>query len=286
MRLSHNKKRNTAFVYEALVRELTKSVVKNNKNRQNKVVSIMKEHFSGETHLKEELQLYKSIYETTKIEKDTAEKIVLEAKKRYSELDKRKIFKEQSALINKINKILSNKVFNNFVPNYRNIASVYSIFNDKLPPKDRVLLEHNVIDQMSLEEGPSDSGTSHEERKSLEPVDNIVYSTFVQKFNKEYSDVLNESQKNLMTRYISSFADNGLELKIYLNEEIGRLKQSLLKAKSSVLTEEDPTIRPKIEAIHDVLESMNQKEVDVSMLETILKTQQLVQEIEENDNNG
>ena len=30
MRLKHNKKRNTAFVYEALVRELTESVVKNN----------------------------------------------------------------------------------------------------------------------------------------------------------------------------------------------------------------------------------------------------------------
>ena len=45
MRLKHNKKRNTAFVYEALVRELTESVVKNNKNKQNKIVDIIKEHF-------------------------------------------------------------------------------------------------------------------------------------------------------------------------------------------------------------------------------------------------
>ena len=41
MRLKHNKKRNTAFVYEALIRELTKSVVKNNKHKQNKIVSII-----------------------------------------------------------------------------------------------------------------------------------------------------------------------------------------------------------------------------------------------------
>ena len=41
MRLKHNKKRNTAFVYEALVRELTESVVRNNKNKQNKIVSIL-----------------------------------------------------------------------------------------------------------------------------------------------------------------------------------------------------------------------------------------------------
>ena len=58
MRLKHNKKRNTAFVYEALVRELTESVVKNNKNKQNKIVSIIKDHFTSESTLKRELDLY------------------------------------------------------------------------------------------------------------------------------------------------------------------------------------------------------------------------------------
>ena len=38
----HNKKRNTAFVYEALVRELTESVVKNNKNKQKTDPNIIK----------------------------------------------------------------------------------------------------------------------------------------------------------------------------------------------------------------------------------------------------
>ena len=92
MRLKHNKKRNTAFVYEALVRELTESVVKNNKNKQNKIVSIIKEHFTGDSVLKEELELYKSIYETRDINKNTAEKIVVEVKDRYDSLDKRKLF--------------------------------------------------------------------------------------------------------------------------------------------------------------------------------------------------
>ena len=78
MRLKHNKKRNTAFVYEALVRELTESVVKNNKNKQNKIVSIIKDHFSGESMLKEELSLYKSIYQTRDLEKNTAEKIMFQ----------------------------------------------------------------------------------------------------------------------------------------------------------------------------------------------------------------
>ena len=72
MRLKHNKKRNTAFVYEALVRELTESVVKNNKNKQNKIVKIIKEHFNISSNLKKELELYRSIYETKEVEKPIA----------------------------------------------------------------------------------------------------------------------------------------------------------------------------------------------------------------------
>ena len=111
MKLKHNKKRNTAFVYEALIRELTESVVKHNKNKQNKIVSIIREHFGKNSVLNEELSLYKSIYETRHIEKHLAEKIVVEVKQRYSNLDKKNIFKEQSVLINKINKGLSRKIF-------------------------------------------------------------------------------------------------------------------------------------------------------------------------------
>ena len=177
MRLKHNKKRNTAFVYEALVRELTESVVKNNKNKQNKIVSIIKDHFVKGSALNSELELYKTIYETRDIEKTTAEKIVVEVKEKHNSLNKKDLFVEQSALINKINKTLSTKVYNNFVPNYKTIASVYSIFQDALPIKDRILLEENIVDQMS--------SSVVTEQETQQPIDSIVYSTFVRKFNEE-----------------------------------------------------------------------------------------------------
>ena len=144
MRLKHNKK-NTAFVYEALVRELAKSIVKNNKNKQTKIVSIMKEHFSRGKELNRELELYKTIYEARDLEKRVAEKIINEVKSSYSSLNRKDLFREQSSLINKINKTLSKDIFNNFVPNYKNIATVYSIFQEALPIKDRVLLEERVL---------------------------------------------------------------------------------------------------------------------------------------------
>jgi hypothetical protein len=277
MRLKHNKKRNTAFLYEALVRELTESVVKSKKNKQNKIVSIIKEHFSKNSLLGRELDLYKSIYETRHIEKRLAEKIVLEAKKKHLNLNKSHIFKEQSALIGKINKTLTNKVFKNFLPNYKSLASVYSIFNDNVPVKDRVLLEENLIDQMS-----SSVGTKIDERQK--PIDNIIYGSFVNRFNEEYSHALSENQKVLLTKYISSFSDNGLELKVYLNEELWRLKTALTATKEGESVKQDPDAREKIEKVFSILEDFrDKKEIDLELLETVLKTQALVEEIEDVD---
>jgi len=278
MRLKHNKKRNTAFVYEALVRELTKCIVKNNKNKQMKIVSIMKEHFAKGTELNKELGLYKSVYETRDIEKRLAEKIVVEAKKNYQVLDKKNIFREQSALINKINKTLSKDLYNTFVPNYKNIATVYSIFQETLPVKDRVLLEENIIEQMSE--------SCEAIKEEQQPMDNIIYGTFVSKFNEEYSSKLSENQRSLLQKYISSFSDNGIELKYYLNEEVSTLKDQLLECKSDEDIISDNDLKIKIDKVYSILESYKEKEVDLDLIEVVLKTQDLLEEISEDDNNS
>lgn len=275
MRLKHNKKRNTAFVYEALVRELTESVVKNNKNKQNKIVSIIKDHFTNDSVLRRELELYKSIYETRHIEKTTAEKIVGQVKVEHDSLDKKKLFQEQSALINKINRTLSNKVYTNFVPNYKTIASVYSIFQETLPVKDRVLLEENIVEQMSA--------SMETEPQSQQPIDSLVYGSFVKRFNEEYANKLSENQKTLLTKYISSFSDNNLELKVYMNEEIGRIKNFLVSFSNSEKTSENKNIKEKVSKIYDIIDGAKNKAIDTEMLEMVLNAQQLIEEISEND---
>ncbi len=275
MRLKHNKKRNTAFVYEALVRELTESVVKNNKNKQNKIVSIIKDHFTSDSVLRKELDLYKSIYETRQIEKSTAQKIVGQVKIEHDSLDKKRLFQEQSALINKINRTLSNKVYTNFVPNYKTIASVYSIFQNGLPVRDRVLLEENIVEQMSASlEAP---------KEMQQPIDSLVYGSFVKNFNEEYSSSLNENQKMLLTKYISSFSDNALELKTYLNEEIGRIKENLIALKDREEISTNNIFQEKIQKIYAIIDNAKEKAIDTEMLEMVLNAQQLIEEIEQND---
>ncbi len=275
MRLKHNKKRNTAFVYEALVRELTESVVKNNKNKQNKIVSIIKDHFTSESVLKKELELYKSIYETRQIEKTTAEKIVGQVKVEHDSLDKKRLFQEQSALINKINRTLSSKVYTNFVPNYKTIASVYSIFQQALPVKDRVLLEENIVEQMSA--------SLAAKIEVQQPIDSLVYGSFVKNFNEEYSGNLNESQKTLLTKYISSFSDNELDLKVYLNEEIGRIKNVLTSLPKEQKRLQNENFKEKINKIYGIIDGAKNKAIDTEMLEMVLNAQQLIEEIKNND---
>ena len=154
-------------------------------------------------------------------------------------------------MIKKINRTLSNKVYNNFVPNYKTIASVYSIFQDALPIKDRVLLEENIVDQMSA--------SAETPVENQQPMDSIIYSSFVTKFNEEYSSVLNEDQKILLNNYISSFNDNQLELKIYLNEEVGRLKEKL-SGFSKAGGKMDDSIKEKIEKVYNVLDETKNKD--------------------------
>ena len=271
MRLKHNKKRNTALVYEILIRELTESVVKKNKNKQNKIVSIIKDHFKKDSALKEELELYRSIYETRDLEKNLAEKIMLEVKERHENLDKKTLFIEQSALIQKINRTLSNKVYNNFVPNYKTIASVYSIFQDTLPVRDRVLLEENIVNQMS-------SSLEDQSENIQVPIDSLTYKTFVNKFNQEYSDTLTEGQKELLGRYISSFSDNQVELKVYLNEEIGRLKGEFLSRAEDPGTDE--AVQARAQKIYSILDETKNKQIDIETLEIVLNAQQIASDLE------
>jgi hypothetical protein len=90
-KFKHNKKRNTAFIYECLVVELTKAVLSNDKNSQSSIKSIIKEHFKKDSALLSDLRIYQAITETKDVAQDTAEKILKEAKKQKSSIDTKQV---------------------------------------------------------------------------------------------------------------------------------------------------------------------------------------------------
>ena len=72
-------------------------------------------------------------------------------------------------------------------------------------------------------------------------------------------------------------------MKVYLNEEVGSLKDRLLRIKNSKQFSQDISLKEKIEQVYNVLDKTKEKEIDTQTLEIVLNTQQLLEEIEEND---
>jgi hypothetical protein len=276
MKNRHNKKRNTALVYESLIREATVSIIKNDTNRKNKVFEIIKKHFKQDTELFAHLQCYRSLYENQGMSKNTCEKILKEAKLSSRLIDFNGLFKQQTELINDINSELSPEVFNNFVPNYKTLATIDQIFSPKLSPQKRVMLEEKVIDEMSNLDSPI---------VVEDNPDDITIKFFTQKFNEKYSKVLSEEQKTLLSLYISSFADNAVELKTYLNEEVYRLKSIIGESLQDKDINNDHEMVEKTNKIVEKLESFKNTQIDENILLTILKTQELAKELNDGGNN-
>ena len=270
MRIRHNKKRNTAFIFECLVRSATVAILKNNATHKKKIINIIKEHFASSSVLKTDLECYRSLAGRQGLSRSVAQKILQEARIYRTQVQSNELFAAQTRLIANINQELGPTTFASFVPNYKALATISQLFSPKTSPKNRVLLENKIISNMILC-APS--------RPKEYPIDTTVYNLFVKKFNQKYDDALLAEQKNLLNCYVNSFADNALSLKVFLNEELRRLKNALHKAKSVSEIHQDLKMKEKTDALIERLTSYSQKPIDEDGLLTILRTQAIVKEI-------
>ena len=273
MKLKHNKKRNTAFLYETLVKELTAAVVEQDTNRKNAIVNIIKEFFSKGSILKRELDLYKALNETHKLDVYTAERLIAESKKQFAELDRKVVFNTQTALIESINKIVGQTAFSNFIPNYKTLASIAQIFQDSLPAKEKVLLERKVIGRLVAKptpEAPQDDRMEH--------IDNLVFKKVIENFNKKYNGQLLAEQRDLLNRYIVSFSDSDVEFKVYVNEELGRIKENLSILREDKDIKADDQMLDRVSQLEEVVGRFQTRKIDTDMIEKIMSIQSLIAE--------
>jgi hypothetical protein len=269
--MKHNKKRNTAFLYECLIKELTKAIVREDKKRQFITQRIIKEFFHKKSELRKELILYTSLLESNSLGGGFSKRLLEETKKDFYGLNRKKIFNAQTTLINRINHELDVGVFSNFIPNYKDIASFGLYFqNQRLGAKKRIMLEENLVKFLGRKENVL---------TEMKHLDNLEYRTFVNKFNTAYERTLRTEQKDLLTNYIVSFSDNGLGLKSFLNEEIGRLKcsvqQHIVEGSTSPNKENFKKVKAK-------LDNYTQMPINQQMVEEIFYIQDLVAEVSKN----
>ena len=273
--MKHNKKRNTAFLYECLIKELTKAIVRKDNRFKLKVIDIIKENFAKNSPLYEDLQLYNQLLQTKETSDKYARRLMIEVRKDWESLDRKKVFNSQTKLIKQINESLTPETFKSFVDNYRDIATVGLFLQSTgLKAKQRIVTEDRMFQMIS-------GKTS--ETKDLKHIDNLTYNTFVNKFNETYKHTLRDEQRALLTNYITSFSDNGLGLKVFMNEEIGRLKQQM---KIIIESPDSPNIyREQGAKVIDKLEQFVQTPINEEMVKDIFYIQDLIGEINKNANN-
>jgi len=275
MKVKHNKKRNTAFLYEALVRELTRAVVEQNHTRSQEVKRILKEHFRSGMVLFKELGCFNALSQEDELDQYNAEKMIFRAKREYDSLDQKSIFQEQSAVIKKINTNLGRDVFNTFVPDYKSYATLAQIFGNKLPVKTRVIMEQKIMDTLT-------KGSSEPAR--LQPTDNLIVKSFTERFNEEYSVLLPE-QKELLNRFITSFSENEADFKVYVGGELKRLKESIESSLKLPEVQEDLEMVDNTKRVVEQMTEFNVARLTEREILKILKLQKLVREYEKDANN-
>ena len=276
MKFKHNKKRNTAFLFEALIKEMAKSVVSNDTERQSKIARIVKRHFQKRGVLYKDLQTYKVLIDLREAEETFARRILAEVRRDRQKIDTAKVFAEQSKLIKKINVELGREVYTNFVPNYKSMATIAQLFSDSLPPREKVLLEDRILEEMTRAEAKT-------EAEIMEHVDSLVYKTFADKFNKEYEGKLHEEQRKVVSKYIYSVSDNGLSLKSYLNEEVSRLKERVKQSLSHEDIKNDEQMLGSTKKVLTFLEELKSTKLTDDVIKKIMQVQGLIREIETNE---
>lgn len=275
MKFKHNKRRNSAFLYEALVRELVKSAMRKDEQRKQITIDLMKKYFHADSPLGKELKVYKALYETTNLSPEDAERLLYEAKRTFFGVgfaSPQEIYDEQSQLIASINKKLSPSVFSNFVPNYKNIATIQQIFSKEVSIPNRIILERKILDDLCSRK------LIVEKKEEKLKINDLVIKTAIKSFNKKY-DKLNENQKKLISKFLVKSEETEADLRLFVSEELSRIKGKLSSSLTIKEFAEDNIMKQKAQKTLLLIEETLKSEIDEEEVSLVLKLQELEKEL-------
>lgn len=266
MKFRHNKKRNTALIYEMLVKELTKSIIADNLEKKSSISSLFKKYFNKNTSLGKENAIYYSLTESKSLDRGLFKEVLQNAKLQYEKLNKKDIFNIQTKLINEINKKIGKDFWNNFVKDYQWTATANQVLQQSSKPKDQVLLERKLLELVD----------PIEQKNTFPKINKATVNNFISKFNETYKNELSENQQNILNKFILSAADDGLELKATIYEEMQNIKSSLQESMNNT---DEKVLSENINKVLHKLDSYKNKDVSKQTVFEVLQMQTLAEEL-------
>ena len=254
MKIKHSKYKNTGILFELLTRQLTSDTIAGS---QSKSLGFLKKHFNSKTELLKEYKIYHTL-STKKLKKDSQATILIEELiKTHTNLNKSKLRREKYNLIKEIKETYDiTNFFNSKIKNYKIMASIFNLLeNQPINPLSTVnskitLVEHITEKQNIIKK----DSVLNEIQSSDKSTRLITYKVILEKFNEKYKD-LADNQKILLKEYVNSVS-NSPALKLYINEEIKKIKKQLTKYENKV---EDKAVVIKLKETKDLIQPINKK---------------------------
>lgn len=227
-KFKHKKIKNTGLLYELLIRQMTSDVLK---GESPKSVSLIKKYFRNGSPLKEELNLYNTLYNTKEKDSFYVMKIIEAAVKSRKTIDNTKLDRLKYNLVKEIKDLFEKDIFlKTQIDNYKLYASIYNIFENKEIDNPSLYLKNKILIANHIMSDSSD-GLS-EKQDFMESVDpelrSLTFKLLTEKFNDKWSSTLNKYQKEILRHFIFNSVDSE-DTKKFISEHTGRIKNKLTK---------------------------------------------------------
>jgi len=249
--LKHSKYKNTAILFEILVRKLTSESLTTDKSL---TINIIKKYFGKNTELSKELQLYNSLIKEQLKSEASVLDFIRTCKSAHNHLNKSVLKRQRYNLVKEISENFNfNKISKIRINNYKTLASVYKIFeyNEADNPKQLFECKNEIVNHMlpkEVNEKPSVDKLMEMYKTQSTDTRLLAYKLMIDKFNKKYSG-LNENQKNLLNKYITHVNDTE-RLKEYFGKVIPLIKKQL---KEQVTKTTDKATQIKVDNLSKML---------------------------------
>lgn len=281
MKVKHSKFRNTAILFELLVKQITQEVLSNsNKNLSEKII---KEFFNSKKELAKELRLYNWITKEKFSNSDDAKLFLSEVLEERKKLDESKLAKEKYNLIRTIKENYElDKFLSSNLQNYKLLASIYKVFESKTQGRkveirdfidsNNTILEHITAKKVSNK--PQDK-LYEEFKQQSEDLRLLTYKLLIETFNSKYSN-LDDSQKGLLREFINNVSNTSTFSK-FINEEAKKILISLISESKDIT---DRVTKIKISEMIKLFKSDNfLKESGEKQVSVLMLTYELLKEI-------
>jgi len=285
MSRTHNKKRNTALLYEFLVRTISTALVEDDKKKSAVALRILRRYFKPGTQLYREFRLFNALVKTTVSSDAVSSSIINEAKAAVLHTDINALDREKSLLIRNINHLIKDENFyDQPVAEYRMYATIQTLLNEWRKPAGTADIESmaKYEDQLRKWLVAEKSTVEHTVSEDSPGESRLLMKVMMKKLNEKYSSSLNQEQKEIIRSYAFSTA----------NEDQTTIKRKLEEIKAGLLAsidrhiesyKESEYLTKKIEEARDQMVSESLESVDDMIVSRFMLYSALKQELSEDE---